>query len=140
MGAGTLASDAGRQTNGTTPSTNSTCYICEFCMSQISIGKLKFIACEYRLGEIAHWPSPNERPHLPHVGYMAFSKSILKAGDSLLFQPFIDGVLLFFIVVLFQLTSNSYCIIVTFYIAFTEACRFEPSAGHFVMSSRSRPS
>ena len=38
---------------------------------------------------------------------------------------------MFFDMVLFQLTPNSYDIIVTFYILFIEACRLEPSVGHF---------
>ena len=100
-------------------------------MSQISVGKLKSIAREYRLGDIACWPSLNDRPHLPPTGYMAFSEVILKAGDSFPLHPFVDDILQFFNVVLFQLTLNSYRIIVTFYIAFSEACEFEPSVSHF---------
>ena len=61
---------------------------------------------------------------------MAFSEAILKAGVFLPLYPFINEVLWFFDVVPFQLTPNSYRIIVTFYIAFTEA-GFEPSISHF---------
>ena len=124
MGAGISASD-------TAPLTSSHRYTCEDWVLRISIGKLKPIAREYKLGEIAHWPSPNERPHLPSISYMAFSEAILKAGVSLPLHSFIGEVLRFFDVVPFQLNPNSYSIMVTFYIAFTEACRFKPSIGHF---------
>ena len=131
MGAGTSVGDAGSLTSGTAPSTSGPRYACKDWVLLIYIGKLKSIAREYRLWEIGLLHNPNERPHLPHVGYMAFSKAILKAEVSLPLHPFINEVLQFFDVVQFQLTLNSYCIIVTFYIAFAEACEFELSVGHF---------
>ena len=62
---------------------------------------------------------------------MAFSEAILKSRISFPLHLFIDEVLQFFDMVSFQLTPNFYRIIVTFYIAFMEVCRFELSVGHF---------
>ena len=62
---------------------------------------------------------------------MAFSGAILKAGVSFPLHPFIDEVLQFFDVVSFQLTPNSYCIIVAFYIAFIDSYGFKSSVSHF---------
>ena len=131
MGAGTSVGDAGPSTSSTMPSTSGLCYACEDWMSRLSIGKLKSIAHEYRMGDISRWPRLNKKLHLPFVNYMVFSKVILKAGVSLPLHPFIDDILQFFTVVPFHLTLNTYCIIVTFYVAFTETRGFEPSVGHF---------
>ena len=65
------------------------------------------------------------------MGFMAISKAILKVGVFLPLHPFIDQVLQFFDIVLFQLTLNSYHIIVAFFIAFSEVCGVEPSLEHF---------
>ena len=55
MGAGSLVDDAAPLTSGPH-------YACEDWVSRISIGKLKSIARDYRLGEIARWPSLNKTP------------------------------------------------------------------------------
>ena len=81
------------------PSTGSPHYVYKDWVSRISVGRLKSISREYRLGDIARWPSLNEIPHLPHAGYMAFSEAILKAGLSLPVHPLVDDVLQFFDVV-----------------------------------------
>ena len=62
---------------------------------------------------------------------MAISEAILKAGVFLPLHPFIDQVLQFFDIVSFQLSPNSYLVIVAFFITFLEACEVEPSLGHF---------
>ena len=54
----------------------------------------------------------------PPPGYMAISEEILKTGVFLPLHPFIDQVLDFFDIVSFQLSQNSYCLIVAIYIAF----------------------
>ena len=73
----------------------------------------------------------DEGPHLPPISFMALSEAILKAGVLLPLHPFIDQVLQFFDIVPFQLTPNSYCIIMVFFISFSKACGIEPSIGHF---------
>ena len=100
-------------------------------MSRISIENMAFVAHEYRLGGLACWPKSDERLHLPPLGFMAISEVILKARFFLPLHPFIDQVLQFFDIVPFQLTLNSYCIIVAFFVAFSEACGVEPLLGHF---------
>ena len=100
-------------------------------MSRISIEKMDSVAREYKLGGLARWPKPDERPHLPPVGFMAISEAILKVGVFLPLHPFIDQVLKLFDIAPFQLTSNSYRIMVSFFITFSEAYRVEPSLGHF---------
>ena len=77
------------------------------------------MAREYKIEGLARWPKPNERLHLPPVGFMAISEAILKAGVFLPLYQFIDQVLQFFDIVPFQLTSNSYHIIVAFFITFS---------------------
>ena len=62
---------------------------------------------------------------------MAIRKAILKTGVFLPLYSFIEQVLEFFDVVSFQLSSNSYRLIVVFYIAFSELCRTTSSVGHF---------
>ena len=62
---------------------------------------------------------------------MAISEAILKAGVFLPLHPFIDQVFQFFDIIPFQLTLNSYSIIVAFFIAFSKAFGVEPSLGHF---------
>ena len=61
---------------------------------------------------------------------------ILKIGVFLPLRPFIDQVLEFFNIVLFQLSTKSYCLIVAFYIAFSELCKTAPSVGHFAFIFR----
>ena len=85
--------------------------------------KLKLIARQYKLGEACLKPSPTDRPHLPLFGYMAFSEVIIKGGVSLPLHPFIETVLQYFNVALFQFTPNSFRIIVAFFIAFTYTCQ-----------------
>ena len=104
-------------------------------MSRISIEKLASVACEYKLGDLARWPKSDERPYLPPTSFMALSEAI-KAGVFLPLHPFIDEVQQFFNMVLFWLTPNFYRIIVTFCIAFMEACRFEPLVDHFAYMFR----
>ena len=72
-----------------------------------------------------------EKLHLPPLGYMAINKAILKTGVFLPFYPFIEQVLEFFDIVPFQLSPNSYRLIVAFYIAFLELCQTAPTVGHF---------
>ena len=87
-------------------------------MSWISNGKMGAITREYKVGNLAGWPNPNKRQHLPPVGFMAFSEAILKAGVFLPLHPFIYQVFQFFDMVPFQLTPNSFRIIIVFFIAF----------------------
>ena len=100
-------------------------------VSQISIEKMAAVAREYKLGGLARWPKSDEKLHLPLIGFMAISEAILKVGVFLPLHPFIDQVLQFFDIVPFQVTPNSYRIIVAFVIAFFEACGVKPSLGHF---------
>ena len=62
---------------------------------------------------------------------MAISEAILKNGVFFPLYPFIGQVLEFFDIVPFQLSPNSYRLIVAFYIAFLELCKTAPSVGHF---------
>ena len=100
-------------------------------MSQISIEKMTSVAHEYRLEDIARWSKQDERLDLPSMDFMAISKAILKARVFLPLHSFIDQVLQFFDIVLFQLTPNSYHIMMAFFITFSEARMVEPSLGHF---------
>ena len=89
------------------------------------------MAREYRLGDLVRWPKSDERSHLPPVSFMAISEEILKAGLFLFLHLFVDQVFQFIDIVPFQLTPNSYRIIVAFFITFSEACGVEPSIWHF---------
>ena len=64
---------------------------------------------------------------------MAISEAILKIGVFLPFHPFIEQVHEFFDIVSFQLSLNSYSLIVVFYIAFSELCKIVPTIGHFAL-------
>ena len=55
----------------------------------------------------------------------------MKTGVFLPFHHFIEQVLEFFDIVPFQLSPNSYRLIVAFYIAFSELCKTTPIIGHF---------
>ena len=100
-------------------------------VSQISMKKLKLIACQYRLREEIHQPSPTDRPHLPPPGFMAFSEAIMRGGGSLPLHPFIEAVLQYFNVAPCKFTLNSFYIIMAFFIVFTEACLVEPTVNEF---------
>ena len=117
-GASTSMGDAGPSTSGVASRDLGPHYVCEDWVSRISIEKMVFVAHEYRLRGLARWPKPDERLHLPPISFMTISKTILKAGVFLPLHPFIDQVLQFFDIVSFQLTPNSYRIIMAFYIAF----------------------
>ena len=62
---------------------------------------------------------------------MAISEAILKTRVFLPLHPFIDQVLEFFAIVPFQLSPNSYHLIVAFYISFLEIYKTAPTVGHF---------
>ena len=89
------------------------------------------ISHKYRLRYLPSWVAEDERPHLPPLGYMAISETILKIKVFLPFHPFIEQVLEFFDIVLFQLSPNSYRLIMAFYISFLELCKTAPTVGHF---------
>ena len=83
------------------------------------------------MGHLPRWATGDERPHLPLPGYMAISEVILKTRVFLPLHPFIDQVLEFFDIISFQLSLNSYRLIVVFYIAFLELYKTMPIVGHF---------
>ena len=78
----------------------------------------------------------DERLHLLSPRYIAISEAILKSGVFLPLHSFIDQVLEFFDIVPFQLSPNSYRLIVAFYIALSELCETAPSIGHFAFIFR----
>ena len=100
-------------------------------VSRLSAKKLGFISRECRLEHLPHWATRDERPHLPPPSYMAISEAILKTKVFLPLHFFIDQVLKFFDIVPFQLSPNSYRLIVAFYIALSELCKTAPSIRHF---------
>ena len=57
-GAGASTSGAGASTSGAQVLAGGSCYICRDWVSQITVKKLKLIACQYRLGEAILKPSP----------------------------------------------------------------------------------
>ena len=67
---------------------------------------------------------------------MAISEAILKTGVFLPLHPFIDQVLEFVDIVSFQLSLNSYSLIVAFYIAFSKLCKTIPIVRHFAFIFR----
>ena len=105
---------------------------CKDYVSRLSAKKMGNISQEYRLRYLPHWATGDERPHLPPPGYMAISEVILNTKVFLPFHPFIEQVLEFFDIVPFQLSPNSYRLIVVFYITFSELCKIAPIVGHFV--------
>ena len=62
---------------------------------------------------------------------MAINEAILKTAVFLPLHFFIDQVLEFFYIVPFQLSPNSYRLIVEFYTAFSGLCETTPLIGHF---------
>ena len=67
---------------------------------------------------------------------MAISEAILKTGVFLPLKPFIDQVLKFFDIVSFQLSLNSYRLIVAFYIVFLKLYKTMSIVRHFAFSFR----
>ena len=67
---------------------------------------------------------------------MAISEAILKTRVFLPLHPFTDQVLEYFDIVPFQLSPNSYSLIVAFYIAFSELYKTVPIVGHFAFIFR----
>ena len=121
----------GSSTNGEQVSTNSSRYVCRDWVSQVAIKRLKYIALQFRLTREVHHPRPDERPHLPPRGLMAFSESILRGGVALPLHSFVEVVLQHFIVATFQFTPNSFRIIVAFFITFMEAGIGKPNVDKF---------
>ena len=63
---------------------------------------------------------------------MTFSEAILETGVFLPLHPFVVQVLDYFDIAPFQLPLNSHCLIVVFYIVFSEHYGVAPSVVHFV--------
>ena len=127
---------AGPSTRGTLPTDASSQYACKDLVSRLSAKKLGFILREYKLGYLPCWATRDERPHLPPPGYMAISEGILKTRVFSPLHSFIDQVLECFDIVLFQLSPNSYHLIMAFYIAFSELCKTASSVRHVIFIFR----
>ena len=95
------------------------------------MNKLKDISHQYRLREEIRQPSPTDKPYLLPLSFMAFSEAIVRGGAFLPLHPFVEVILQYFNVALFQFTLNSFHIIVAFFIAFMEVCLIEPTVNEF---------
>ena len=122
---------SGASTSGAQASTSNSRYAFWDWVSQVLVKKLKLIAYQFWLKEEVCQPHPDERPHLPPPGMMAFSEVIMRGGVAPPLHAFVEAVLRHFNVALFQFTLNSFCIIVAFFIAFMEVGISEPNVNEF---------